>query len=269
LTGDSDLTDYSMLELFRAEVETHVPVLSEGLLALEKDPTQTKRLEALMRAAHSIKGASRIVGVDAAVQVAHVMEDYFVAAQRNEVTLTSDAIDRLLRGLDVLSQIGQQAGPELMDWLAANETKLQRAIEYLGGLRGGGTATPAPQPAPAPPPTPPPSSPRPAETSSGPLSPPAELDARAAEDLRRQLLDRLNRGENAVRLDLSRVRDIDPTGLGMLVVLARMVDGSNSPTVEVVKASPQVRTLFRLTRLEDSLRLPDLSAGESAAGERS
>ena len=82
MTGDGGLGDSSMLDLFRAEIETHAPVLNEGLLALEKDPTQTKRLEALMRAAHSIKGAGRIVGVEAAVQVAHVLEDYFVAAQR-------------------------------------------------------------------------------------------------------------------------------------------------------------------------------------------
>ena len=40
-------------------------------------------LEALMRAAHSVKGAARIVGLEEAVQVAHVMEDCFVAAQDN------------------------------------------------------------------------------------------------------------------------------------------------------------------------------------------
>ena len=31
--------DPSLLDLFRAELETHLPALSEGLLALEKDPT--------------------------------------------------------------------------------------------------------------------------------------------------------------------------------------------------------------------------------------
>ena len=34
-----------------------------------------------MRAAHSLKGAARIVGLDAGVGVAHAMEDCFVAAQ--------------------------------------------------------------------------------------------------------------------------------------------------------------------------------------------
>src|SRR5262249_45642926 len=68
----------------------------------EKDPGQPQLLHSLMRAAHSIKGAARIVGVDAAVQVAHVMEDCLVAAQRGELHLDADAIDALLKGLDVL-----------------------------------------------------------------------------------------------------------------------------------------------------------------------
>ena len=42
-----------------------------------------------MRAAHSIKGAARVVGVDPAVSVAHVMEDCFVAAQKGSPHLVA------------------------------------------------------------------------------------------------------------------------------------------------------------------------------------
>ena len=103
MSGKSAL-DPALLDLFRAEIDTHLPALSEGLLALEKDPNQPKRLEALMRAAHSIKGAARIVGVEAAVQVAHAMEDCFVAAQKGAIALTSDAVDVLLGGVDALQR---------------------------------------------------------------------------------------------------------------------------------------------------------------------
>src|SRR5437870_13386780 len=97
--------DPALMDLFRAELETHLPALSEGLLALEKDAAQPERLEALMRAAHSIKGAAKIVGVEAAVQVAHALEDCFVAAQNGTITLTSDAVDVLLRGVDALHRV--------------------------------------------------------------------------------------------------------------------------------------------------------------------
>ena len=102
--------DSALFDLFRAEVETHTQALSEGLLALEPDAAQPRRVEAIMRAAHSIKGAARIVGVEAGVQVAHAMEDYLVAAQRGQVTLTSAAIDVLLRGVDALTRIAQPGG---------------------------------------------------------------------------------------------------------------------------------------------------------------
>lgn len=78
----SDLSSFSMLDLFRAEADNQKAVLSDGLLGLEKAATPNQ-LEALMRAAHSLKGAARIVGLDAAVRVAHAMEDAFVAAQRS------------------------------------------------------------------------------------------------------------------------------------------------------------------------------------------
>ncbi len=104
LLGDSSVT-----ELFRLEVEAQVTTLTSGLLALETNPNSAQELEALMRAAHSIKGAARIVGLDAAVGLAHVMEDCFVAAQNQMITLEGDQIDVLLRGVDLLQSLGSSS----------------------------------------------------------------------------------------------------------------------------------------------------------------
>jgi chemotaxis protein histidine kinase CheA len=52
-----------MMELFRLEVEAQATILTNGLLALETQPQSAQELEALMRAAHSVKGAARIVGL--------------------------------------------------------------------------------------------------------------------------------------------------------------------------------------------------------------
>ena len=80
-----DLSQFSMLDLFRVEAETQALVLTSGLLALERDPTLADQLEACMRAAHSLKGAARIVGLAVGVRVAHAMEDCFVAAQQGQL----------------------------------------------------------------------------------------------------------------------------------------------------------------------------------------
>lgn len=112
------MRDASLLELFSLEAEAQTQVLSVGLLALERDPTQADHLESCMRAAHSLKGAARIVGVDAGVSVAHVMEDCLVSAQERRLVLGAEHIDALLQGSDLLTRIatpGSSIGVEDVD----------------------------------------------------------------------------------------------------------------------------------------------------------
>ncbi len=97
-----------MLDLFCAEVEAQTNALGESLLVLERDPQDTTALERLMRAAHSVKGAARMIGVAPAAQLAHAMEDCFVAAQNNALQLQPADIDLLLAGTDALRGLGAQ-----------------------------------------------------------------------------------------------------------------------------------------------------------------
>lgn len=144
-TGDaalkigSDLSDPTMLELFRLEVEQHGQVLTDGLLRLEEDPGAPERIEPLMRAAHSIKGAARLVGIHIAVDIAHRMEDCLVAAQHGKLSLSPDDIDVLLMGNDLLSAIAQlteQAGASLSaDQQAAYDYLLGALADVLAGRK--------------------------------------------------------------------------------------------------------------------------------------
>ena len=74
-----DLSQFSLAELFRMESETQLAALSDGIIRLET-PSSTV-LDDLMRAAHSLKGAARVVGIETGVRVAHAMEDVFVRAK--------------------------------------------------------------------------------------------------------------------------------------------------------------------------------------------
>src|SRR5450755_3605353 len=116
-----------MLDLFRMEAETQGEVLTAGLLALERAPTAADRLEECMRAAHSLKGAARIVGLHAGVSVAHAMEDCFVAAQEGRIVLRQPQIDRLLRGVDLLARVG--TAPEVSGEVSRFLADLKEAIE--------------------------------------------------------------------------------------------------------------------------------------------
>ena len=106
-----DLSNFSMDELFRAEAEMQCASLAGDLLALEKEPNPLPLLENLMRAAHSLKGAARIVGRGEAVRVAHVMEDCFVQLQKKKSLPSPETVDVLLQGADLLRQLaGVSAG---------------------------------------------------------------------------------------------------------------------------------------------------------------
>ena len=110
------VSDDSMLELFRQEAETQIALLTQELLILEANPQSDEALEALMRAAHSIKGAARIVSLDAVTTLAHWMENCFVAAQSQIVTLGSDQIDVLLQSVDLLQGLSQVMEVDLLEW---------------------------------------------------------------------------------------------------------------------------------------------------------
>ena len=171
MSAPDDLSNYSLLDLFRAEVETQVALMTAGLLALERDPDATDQLEGIMRGAHSLKGAARIVRRDSAVRVAHAMEDCIVAAQRDGGRLFRGRIDELLRGVDLLCRIATVAEEELHDWDSKHWPEIDalvRALATPAPIRAENTAeveleTPArpdqeefiataPQSAPAPPP---------------------------------------------------------------------------------------------------------------------
>ena len=113
-----DISQLSMLELFRIEAENQVQALIAGLLALERSPTSIEQLEACMRAAHSLKGAARIIDLAPGVDLAHAMEDYFVAAQRGQVVLRHEDFDLLLRGVDLLLSLAGTPEAEIERWTA-------------------------------------------------------------------------------------------------------------------------------------------------------
>ena len=139
---DSSLGDMSMMDLFRLEAENQCNKLSEDLLALEKDPTAQDLLESLMRASHSIKGAARVVELHPAVQVAHAMEDVFVAAQENKITLDQNGIDLLLNGVDLLSSISQASDDSIDSFLHEKTAEINTLANIFTAMASGREKTP-------------------------------------------------------------------------------------------------------------------------------
>ncbi|CAI8795024.1 two-component system, chemotaxis family, sensor histidine kinase and response regulator WspE [Pseudomonas sp. IT-196MI5] len=220
------MRDASLLELFSLEAEAQTLVLSVGLLALERDPTLADQLESCMRAAHSLKGAARIVGVDAGVSVAHVMEDCLVSAQEGRLVLRPEHIDALLQGTDLLMRIatpGSTPGDADIDAYVALMARLldptapliAPAEPLMAELQLEAPAPRVESPAPA---DEPPSAPAPRKTT------------RTTEN-----------GERVLRVTAERLNSL--------------LDLSSKSLVETLRLKPHLATMQRLKRMQsNSLR---------------
>jgi two-component system sensor histidine kinase and response regulator WspE len=164
----SDLGGFSLHELFRAEAETHAAALSEGLVRLEgtSDPSV---VEPLMRAAHSIKGAARVVGLDIGVRLAHAMEDVLVAMQKGREGIAPARIDQLLKGTDLLASLAKVEESAVPAWSEANDAAVDGVISELRAAPPAASVAPPPSAAPAAPAP----SPEPADVVIAPRHPAA------------------------------------------------------------------------------------------------
>jgi two-component system sensor histidine kinase and response regulator WspE len=219
------MRDSSLLELFSLEAEAQTQVLSAGLLALERNPTQADQLESCMRAAHSLKGAARIVGVDAGVSVAHVMEDCLVSAQEGRLYLRPEHIDALLQGTDLLMRIAtpnSAPGPaeieayvalmgRLLDPMAATAANMTLAAPVMAELQFEAPAPVIEEPAPF----------------AEPLPASPKQARRTTEN-----------GERVLRVTAERLNSL--------------LDLSSKSLVETLRLKPHLATMQRLKRIQNN-----------------
>ncbi len=137
------IADAGMLDLFRMEVQTHAAALETGLVQLESHGASPERIEPLMRAAHSIKGAARILGLTACVNLAHQAEDIFVAAQENRLVIDAGMIDQLLKVNDFFKRLGAVAAEKIPVWLEEHAPEITELQTRLAGIAAGRPAPPA------------------------------------------------------------------------------------------------------------------------------
>ena len=228
------MRDASLLELFSLEADAQTQVLSAGLLALERNPTQADQLEACMRAAHSLKGAARIVGVDAGVSVAHVMEDCLVSAQEGRLYLQPEHIDALLQGTDLLMRIatpGNDVGPADIEAYVALMERLLDPSQPI--------ATPLPKPEPLSVP----------QVDALLLEPELEPAPPLGSEAPRQSKRMTEGGERVLRVTAERLNSL--------------LDLSSKSLVETQRLKPYLASLQRLKRIQsNSLRALDALDGQ-------
>jgi two-component system sensor histidine kinase and response regulator WspE len=239
-----DLSGFSMLELFRMEAQAQARVLTDGLLRSERtrDPAA---LEAMMRAAHSTKGAAAIVGHEPMVRLAHAMEDVFVAAQQDRLALGASAVDVLLGAVDLMQRLAALPEAELASG-GAHAGQVDAVLAALAALDGADPAAapaalptpaasapaPAPGPAPAQPQAQPPQAPPPLPVPGNELLTLAGQARLHAAQLRPWIdtLQRYKRQQRGVFNALETLREaVADTGDARLIELLRQVNERARP----------------------------------------
>lgn len=128
---EDSLIDGKMYDLFRYELEGQSTLLTQGLIELEKKPKDPSLLESLMRNAHSVKGAARVIALNPIVRMAHAMEDCFVKAQNDQLEMSADVVDLLFEGVDVLIQLSRLELEEVNSWIIAHLPSIEQIVQQL------------------------------------------------------------------------------------------------------------------------------------------
>ncbi|HEX5363919.1 MAG TPA: chemotaxis protein CheW [Gallionella sp.] len=89
-------------QVFFEESGEHLANMESLLLGLDLDAPDDDQLNAIFRAAHSIKGGSGTFGFTDMTEVTHVLETLLDRIRKHEIAITSEMVDAFLQAGDVL-----------------------------------------------------------------------------------------------------------------------------------------------------------------------
>ncbi|WP_336273905.1 hybrid sensor histidine kinase/response regulator [Vreelandella indica] len=172
------------IQRFVEEAADHLPRLREGIHALEQGNADREQINELFRAAHTLKGSSRMLKLVPITALAHSTEELLSALREGTLTITSEMTSLLNQAVDELTDfVGRLAegatGEELPEANAALCSALENAAH-------GQLPTQPSSPVPV----------APAAAPTSPSTPVAESELRLSDTVR----VRLNRLDDVIRL---------------------------------------------------------------------
>lgn len=168
-----DITDF--YDTFFEEAEELLADMERHLLELDPAAPDTEQLNAIFRAAHSIKGGAGTFGFEILQRTTHLFENLLDHTRRGELRLRPDIVDTFLETKDMLNDqldaYRNEQAPDQEAYERICQTLKTLALEEIGQALDGGAEPAAPaaaavaDPAPAP------------ATTTPPADSPADQDA--------------------------------------------------------------------------------------------
>lgn len=111
------------LQMFFDESAEYLQQLNENVLLLEENPEDEEIINAVFRAAHSVKGMSATMGYDRLTDLTHRIENILAKVRNKELLINEYIIDTLFSGLDYIKL--------LLDDIRANGEEVTDVSDYL------------------------------------------------------------------------------------------------------------------------------------------
>ncbi|WP_325531530.1 hybrid sensor histidine kinase/response regulator [Sporomusa sp.] len=127
----SCVLDYeALLGEFVNEGLTHVQRIEKGLLDAERGLQDTEQINAVFRAAHSIKGTAGFFGLKKMVELSHAMEALLAKIRNSGKDMDSVTIDALLSATDKLKEMLENVKDSENTEVNAQLARLTDALHY-------------------------------------------------------------------------------------------------------------------------------------------
>ncbi|QYY29646.1 MULTISPECIES: chemotaxis protein CheA [Cupriavidus] len=149
MSVDIDITQF--YQTFFEEAEELLVEMEQLLLGLDIESPDPEDLNAIFRAAHSIKGGAATFGFAALTETTHIFENLLDRTRRQELALSRTIIDTFLETKDVLQdqlnayRNGTEPDQETLVRICA---VLQQLAQEANGTAGGSAPAPAAAPVP-------------------------------------------------------------------------------------------------------------------------
>ena len=126
-----------ILSVFSVEAREQLEAMEAGLMQLEQGDRDPETINAVFRAAHTIKGGAGVVEIHSVEKFTHVLENVLDRLRNGEIEVSGDMISALLLGCDHIGallgvvQAGEmEPGEELKQ---AGEAITEQLRPVLGG----------------------------------------------------------------------------------------------------------------------------------------
>ncbi|QDX80577.1 chemotaxis protein CheA [Denitratisoma sp. DHT3] len=129
-----------LYSVFAQEAREQLTELEAGLLRMEQGESDAETINAIFRAAHTIKGASGVVELTQIERFTHILENILDQLRNNDICVGSALITALLRGCDHLGALLSRVDQGQLEPDPQLETAGQSLADDLKVFLNGGSA---------------------------------------------------------------------------------------------------------------------------------